>query len=160
LSLTNNEILSVFFIKRIYAKGMVNPKDLSSWIDAKIRTIIESLGDRSYWNLDHDEREKISKKINKYGLYQHSGDDNYLFLLEGFTSVIYHHYQNGIIEPLIETNRERTIVNDLISNGTINEDYYDWDSFDELKWKFANQGRNKYLSKTIIHEGIIHIFER
>jgi hypothetical protein len=105
---TNNETLSLFFIKRIYAKGKANPKELAELL---------------------------------------------LFFIVGLTNVIYHHYKNGIIIPIKETDREKEILgNWLIKNREINDDYCEWDELDELNWRFANGGRKRYLDKEINHK--------
>jgi hypothetical protein len=149
---TNNETLSLFFIKRIYAKGKANPKELAELLSDKIKVIIEKI-EKSYWGLNNNERTKCDDKINRYGLNQHYGDDNYLFFIVGLTNVIYHHYKNGIIIPIKETDREKEILgNWLIKNREINDDYCEWDELDELNWRFANGGRKRYLDKEINHK--------
>lgn len=165
MTYTNNKILSEIFIKRIYAKGRVCPKDLADWIVEKVEDILRPIEDMqcdcskcghskkySYWTIDSSERKKYDTKINKYSLNQHYSDDNYHYIMEGLTEVIYHHYRNRVIEPVIETDREKNIISKwLKEDGEINEGYYEWDDLDELKWKFVKGGRKMYLDSAINH---------
>jgi hypothetical protein len=165
LGRTNNKILSEIFIKRIYAKGKVNAKDLADWIIEKINKILKPIKDKkcecancghskkeTYWTIKPEEREKYNKKIQQYGLTQHFGDDNYCILLESLTKIIHHHFKNGIIEPIKETDQEKETIDQwLLPDGKINENYYDWDEFDKLRWTFTKGSRKRYQDNTIKH---------
>jgi hypothetical protein len=129
--------LSIFFIKRIYAKGKINNKDLV------------------YWLCDQIENAKTEKKKLSYGLTKIYGDDYSDQLFWGVSIIIFNHFENRIIEPILEQDTEYLKGKKEWFNNAgelIIAKSLDWDTFDLIEWRFTKGSRAKYLKNEINHE--------
>lgn len=126
----NCKNLSELFIRRIYAKGKI------------------SLNEMAKWNVEQLEKAKFSEKAKKkYGFCCSEGIyDDILNISNGYALVIWHHYRNEIIMPILDTKEKEDMINQE-SNFSEKQS----NIFDAIEWKFSKGSRKKYLDKQIKH---------
>lgn len=129
------EELSKLTIKQIYAKGNISIRELIA--HAKKKGIPVSCSEGTY---DDD------------GMYSYAFE---VILLYHYDSTSYMNLKNlyakieGIrtVEPIIETEKDKEVLNKFFSCGSEEE----WEHLVNIKWKFSENGRKRYLDKKIVH---------
>lgn len=130
------EKLSELTIKQIYAKGNVSIREL----------------------IAHARKKGIPVSCSE-GTYDDEGMYSYAFeviLAYHYDSTVYMHGLKDLyakiegirtVEPIVKSDKDKEVLRKFFNVGSEEE----WEQLMDIKWKFSDGGRRRYLDKKIVH---------